>query len=145
MVFAVRSRVISQKRIGIFGHPLAVNSQKIKLLPNLKSGFQLPPRRGLSHGGRLRWERQTTAYCCERKTFYGHLLRTQRYLRKTRLRKAPFNPSDLLYERLWECGVPFANAVFSNKLLSQPTVGTSRSQRSFSTMGGINCKSPSSC
>jgi hypothetical protein len=34
-------------------------------------------------------------------------LRTCRYLRKTKSSRAPFNPSELFYDRLWDHGVPF--------------------------------------
>ena len=39
--------------------------------------------------------------------FWNSPLQTLRYLKKTRSRKSPFNPSELFYNRLWESGVPF--------------------------------------
>ncbi len=108
--FAVRSRVIESETYRNFWASVGGDLPKNQLIAQFEIGFSAALRDAGYHMAAVydgRDKPLPTAAERKKHSSWTSPLRTQRYLRKTRLKKAPFNPSDLLYERLWGCGVPF--------------------------------------
>jgi lipopolysaccharide biosynthesis protein len=108
--FAMRPRVIQSETFRQFWAASAGDLPKDDIIKQREIGFSAALgdagyRIAAVYDGRDR----PVPSAAEKKKHWSWLspLRTRRYCRKTRARKAPFNPSELFYDRLWESGVPF--------------------------------------
>jgi len=108
--FAMRPRVIQSETFRQFWAASAGDLPKDDIIKQREIGFSAALRDAEYRiAGVYDGRDSPLPSAAEKKKQWSWLspLRTRRYCRKTRARKAPFNPSELFYDRLWESGVPF--------------------------------------
>lgn len=108
--FAMRSPVIESEVFRQFWASCATDLPKEEIIAQREIGLSATLRDAGFHIAAVYDSRdQPLPTVTEKQKHYSWLspLRTRRHYRKTRAKKAPFNPSELFYERLWASGVPF--------------------------------------
>ena len=108
--FAMRPRVIQSETFRRFWAASAGDLPKDDIIKQREIGFSAALsdagyRIAAVHDGRERLV-PSAAEKAKHWSWFSPL-RTRRYVRKTRVRNGPFNPSELFYDRLWGSGVPF--------------------------------------
>ncbi len=108
--FAMRSRVIQSESFKRFWDSCGSDLSKEQIIAQREIGFSKTLCDAGYHVAAAYDGRDALpATVAERKKHSAWFSpwRTRQHLRKSRAQKAPFNPSELFYERLWDAGVPF--------------------------------------